>query len=70
MSRTKRSLHVGKMDKYLREKIQDEDLFFLWLEVVPDEATADDFDDIGSDTDDYNLVCRLFSKIVIMDLET
>lgn len=57
------------MDKYLREHVQDEEVFERWIEVVPDEAEDFDFFEIADDSESFHAVLRLFAEILIEDEE-
>lgn len=64
---SKRAQKLERMDKWLRLNINDEEEYYRWLNLVPDEATMEDFQDIAEDSGDYFLCCELFALIVMAD---
>lgn len=42
----------------------DEELYWRWATLVPDEATNEDFYDIAEDEEDYNEACDLFCTLI------
>jgi len=67
--RTLRANILGGMDSYVREVINDEDIFDYWLvEGVPDECSEDFLMEIAKDEHDFNRICYVFSKVI--DLNT
>ena len=42
----------------------DENIYMSWINVVPDEPTDDDFEEIAADKDQYNEVVDKFIKLV------
>lgn len=44
--------------------MNDEEAYEKWIYLVPDCATADDFDDIAQDDDLYGDCCDLFRELV------
>ena len=62
---TLRANILGGMDSYVREVIDDEDIFDYWLaEGVPDECPEDLLMEIAEDEHEFNRICYVFSKIV------
>lgn len=55
------------MDKYLRDHVQDEEIFEAWIQVVPDEASEDDFYEIADDSESFREVLQLFAEILVQD---
>lgn len=55
------------MDRWLRDNINDEELFMSWLYVMPDEATEDDFIDIAGDDEAFNDCTRVFATLTVLD---
>ena len=43
--------------------MNDEDCYFTWVLIVPDEATDDDFQSIALDEESFNEVLDLFEKL-------
>ena len=43
--------------------MNDEDCYFTWILIVPDEATDDDFQSIALDEESFNEVLDLFEKL-------
>lgn len=58
---------VRRMDTWLRNNIDNEEIFVDWLYVVPDEITDEDCEDIGNDPDELAIVTKLFARIVMDD---
>lgn len=55
---------VKDMDKYLRARVNDENVFELWLMcAVPDGADEQDFIDIAEDNDLWLDTVRTFAKM-------
>lgn len=53
------------MNKFILEKINDEELIFHWLEQgVPDCPSDDDFFFIAEDDEEWERVCSVFAWIV------
>lgn len=66
---TKDARLVKKMDNYLREKLNNREIFISWLYVVPDGATDNDYQDIAEDRELFNNVVKLFAGLLILDNE-
>ena len=53
------------MNKYVLEKINDEELIFHWLEQgIPDCPSDDDFLFIAEDDEEWERVCSVFAWVV------
>ena len=53
------------MNKFVLEKIYDEELIFHWLEQgVPDCPSDDDFYFIAEDDEEWERVCSVFAWVV------
>lgn len=62
---------LGKeMDNYLRENIQDEEIFWsVWATMgMPDGATKEDYEDLEDD-EFWTDVCESFMRCVLFDAE-
>lgn len=62
---------LGKeMDNYLRENIQDEEIFWsVWAAMgMPDGATEEDYEDLEDD-EFWTDVCEAFMRCVLLDAE-
>lgn len=62
---------LGKeMDNYLRENIQDEEIFwYVWGSLgIPDGATEEDYEDLEDD-EFWTDVCESFMRCVLLDAE-
>ena len=50
---------------YLILSLNDENAYFgSWVYVVPDCPTDDDFEDIAEDSNHFNEVCELFTRLI------
>lgn len=58
---------LKKMDRWLRDNINDEEIFMNWLYLMPDEATEDDYESIAENDEDFNECTRIFALITILD---
>lgn len=59
---------LKEMDKYIRENINDEELFCeVWLLYMPDEASKDDYEFIAENEANYNECLEVFTRICIED---
>lgn len=60
-----RIILLMQMDVYVRNHIQDEDYIVDgWFAVgVPDGANLMDYEDIASDDEEFEDVCKVFAKI-------
>jgi hypothetical protein len=57
---------LKSMDKYIRDEVQDEENFELWIaEGVPDEASENDYKYIAENDEEYKDTCKLFYEILI-----
>lgn len=45
-------------------QMNDEEAYFRWIYVVPDEANDDDLMDVAEDDDLFNESCQLFNELV------
>ena len=53
------------MNKYVLEKISDEELIYYWLEEgIPDCPSDDDFLFIAEDDEEWERICSVFNFIV------
>lgn len=57
------------MDAYIRLRINNEELFYTWIMIVPDEATLEDYEDLAVEDESYFGVCELFSKLILLDIK-
>lgn len=57
------------MDKYLRENVQDEEVFAVeWLGMgVPDGAQEDDYEFIANDDESFDDCLLAFAKCIVYD---
>lgn len=62
-----RAVLLKKMDRWLRDNINDEELFMNWLYLMPDEATEDDYEAIAGNDEDFNECIRMFALITLLD---
>ena len=62
-----RAVLLKKMDRWLRENINDEEIFMNWLYLMPDEATEDDYESIAENDEDFNECTRIFALITVLD---
>ena len=60
---------VKKMDNYLRQKINNGEIFINWLYLVPDQADDIDYQDIANDDEHFRRVLKLFARLLIVDNE-
>ena len=58
---------LKKMDRWLRDNINDEEIFMNWLYLMPDEATEDDYKSIAENDEDFNECTRIFALITVLD---
>lgn len=58
---------LKKMDRWLRDNINDEEIFMNWLYLMPDEATEDDYESIAENDEDFNECTRMFALIAVLD---
>jgi hypothetical protein len=58
---------LKKMDRWLRDNINDEEIFMNWLYLMPDEATEDDYESIAENDEDFNECTRIFALITVLD---
>ena len=56
---------VKGMDRFLRNNVDDEEIFMRWLYVVPDECTDEDCEDIAEDPEQFLEVLKLFADILL-----
>lgn len=55
---------VGGMNEYIK-CLNDETAYYnYWIELVPDEATEDDLQDIAESDELFNETCELFGKLI------
>lgn len=56
------------MDKYIRDNINDEELFCdVWLACMPDEANEDDYDFIASSEESFIDCLKVFAQVCVED---
>ena len=55
------------MDNWLRQNIDDEELFVNWLLLMPDNASDEDFRELGKDKVFFNECTALFAKLVLLN---
>lgn len=61
---------VELMDEFLREYIDDEEVFMIWLTYgVPDGADESDYDFFANDDDEYEELVDLFNEVYERDNE-
>ena len=63
----KRARMLDMMDSFVRNNIQDEEIFQGWLLVVPDDADLDDYYDMGADEQCFIEVCELFISLMVQE---
>ena len=57
---------LKKMDKFIRQNMDDEEDIIFWLTVaVPDNASEEDYVFIANDEELFNTCCRVFSGLVV-----
>lgn len=57
---------VGGMNEYIK-CLNDETAYYdYWIELVPDEATEDDLQDIAESDELFRAVCERFAMLVRM----
>lgn len=61
-----KTLQVKHMDEFIKLS-NSEELWLDWINVVPDAATLDDYVDIALDDELYDLVCKVFNRLVLTD---
>lgn len=64
---TNDAMLVKNMDNYLRQKINNGEIFINWLYLVPDGADDIDYQDISEDSEQFNRVLKLFARLLIVD---
>jgi hypothetical protein len=42
----------------------DEEIYFTWIELIPDEPRRDDFESVAESDEEYNEIVDLFIKLV------
>lgn len=57
------------MDRYLRDHVQDEEIFARWLYTVPDGLTREDAEEMANESETFHEVCTLFANILVEDGE-
>lgn len=67
MKIVERAVLLKKMDHWLRDNINDEDIFMNWLYFMPDEATENDYESIAESDEDFNECTRVFALITVLD---
>lgn len=69
IKRERRAELGKKMDNYLRENIQDEEIFYgIWAMMgVPDGATEEDYDDLKDDDDFWTDCLEAFMRTILID---
>ena len=58
---------LEKIDTFIRLNVDDEDLFMNWIQVVPDEATSEDFYDFAEDREFCVEMAETFLSIVFCE---
>ena len=58
---------LENMDTFIRLNVQDEDLFFNWIQLVPDESTSEDFYDYADDREFCVNIAETFLSIVFCE---
>lgn len=61
-----RALLLKKMDQWLRDHIDDEDMFDTWLYYMPDEADEDDYEAIAENDAEFYECTRIFAVITVL----
>lgn len=66
----KRAKKLAKMDRYLRDNIGDEEIFYpYWIDggaQVPDEASEEDFESIAEDDEYYERCLSAFVDMCLL----
>ena len=62
-----RAVLLKRMDRWLRDNINDQEIFMNWLYFMPDEATEDDYKSIAENDEDFNDCIRMFALITVLD---
>lgn len=61
-----RARKLQRMDKFLREFVQDEEIFEIWLESgLPDGSDLDDCMEYAYDDDCYYDLMSVFAQVVL-----
>lgn len=53
-----------KLMHKLMVEANDENIYMRWIYLMPDEPTAEDFEDIAEDDEDYNECFDLFVELI------
>ena len=55
---------LGGMNEYIK-CLNDETAYYdYWIELVPDEATEEDLQDIAESDELFNATCELFGRLI------
>lgn len=57
---------VKQMHNYIID-IGDEDIYDIWIMVMPDEPTDEDFEWFADDVNEFRDLCKTFGKLVARD---
>lgn len=60
----KRAKMLKEMHEYLRTKVDDEEAYMCWIDLVPDEPDDEDFKEIAEDTSQWKACCIMFKALV------
>lgn len=66
MSEIKIRMRADQLEAMHRviQSANDEELYYAWILVVPDEPSREDFEELAADDADYNEVCDLFVRLI------
>ena len=66
MSEIKIRMRADQLEAMHRviQNTNDEEIYYTWILVVPDEPSREDFEELAADDADYNEVCDLFVRLV------
>ena len=66
MSEVKIRMRADQLEAMHRviQSANDEELYYAWILVVPDEPSREDFEELAADDADYNEICDLFVRLI------
>lgn len=66
MSEIKIRMRADQLEAMHRviQNTNDEEIYYTWILVVPDEPSREDFEELAADDADYNEVCDLFVRLI------
>lgn len=66
MSEIKIRMRADQLEAMHRviQNTNDEEIYYTWILVVPDEPSREDFEELAADDADYNEICDLFVRLI------